>query len=420
MAKEVSKTCRTCLGCNLELLSIYNGHDKTVVKMLEYILDTQLEVSDELPQKVCHECFNDIGRCYSFKTKCIKSFKILRNQLDKRKTFAQVMQIKVEPEVVNSNELIDSLNASQKTLDSSYHGLSTMEMGSIKIEANVCQEDEIRTQQLHSYEKETPSTPTIAPSSNNHVDDSHCENFQEQDNSTNVHTVQYLIRELQEERDSTDQVFEVEVNIRHCPYCAAGFGRKSDFSKHLKKCKRRNGIEEEEDTNQKDNVKRHICPICKKAFPRPCRLKNHLEKQHAGKLKQEAKSSRKYKCPHCDLGFNLEYYFKDHLRSHTNERQSNHTLHGEENSQKRKKHKCKECLKEFEMFSQLNIHILLDHKAKNHYFCKLCQRQFKREHDFKSHSILVHNDDKPFKCKFCATGFNGKNNLVSHEQTCIL
>ncbi|XP_055850991.1 zinc finger protein 567-like [Episyrphus balteatus] len=409
MAKEISITCRTCLEKNEQLLSMYDDDDNKIVEMLEYILDTQLDVSDELPQKVCHGCFDDISRCYSFKTKCNNSFQILRNMLDKRKTIPEfVLHIKVEPEVHISEQFDQELNQTQMTADESFGQITTVhsvfDMGQISIKREPIETVAGSYSELGQCEKEVVTSDS--------------------------HTVQYLITELKDEPDSNDEVLEEEVNIlHHCAYCGARFSQELDFNNHLKSCKQSKPIKllERPLLNAKN---KHLCPYCDKAFPRPCRLKNHLRKHpeevKADKMKQPLQIKpppiKKFMCPHCDLSFILETSLKYHMSFHKGEKNfnelSNKTLNLDThlgNHTKQNKLKCKDCGLVFEKATQLKSHTL-DHKRNQTFLCKSCPKKFIHAEHFKIHSILAHNDERPFKCKFCGNGFSNKYKVIYHQR----
>lgn len=401
MTLEANNTCRTCLQNTENLLPICNGDDNRISEKLEYFLGNQLDFNNGLPKGICLKCFVDINHCYAFKIKCNNSLKTLKDLLDKRKNAPEESnEIKTENDIDISDGLIEDLNQ-----------LKTVPIR-LQFEVNDT-----------SIKEEPASTASITNAhmnGNNQIFRNFKKEYVVEDaNSANSsEAVKYIIRELDEEEDQIqeqEKVEEDETKILHCGYCDAGFKNDMYFNSHLEKCKiitsKRWPVNEK---------KKHVCHICDKAFPRPCRLQNHLQKHHTIVVKPITKINNPYQCHLCDLSFKVETDFNFHMASHKQEQRttSNPNINIEKlllNQKHSTKVRCDECFLEFSWAAELKRHKLI-HKEKQPYVCNLCSRKFAHPDNFKAHCIQVHKDERPFKCKFCGVGFGNKYRVIYHQR----
>ncbi|XP_075952438.1 uncharacterized protein LOC142954950 [Anarhichas minor] len=115
----------------------------------------------------------------------------------------------------------------------------------------------------------------------------------------------------------------------------------------------------EEDVNDLNRERRHICPICAKRF------------KNSGHL-------------------------KDHVRIHTGE----------------KPYQCKECGVNFKQRGTLTLHTRI-HTGERPYQCTDCGRRFIRKHDMKKHRV-THTRERPHLCMVCGKSFKRKCDLNTH------
>ncbi|KAJ2062173.1 Strongly-conserved Zn-finger binding protein (TFIIIA) [Coemansia sp. S146] len=169
--------------------------------------------------------------------------------------------------------------------------------------------------------------------------------------------------------------------------------------------------------------KNYVCPECNKAFTRPCRLDEH-ERTHTGSrpfvcmypgctkaymrdshLSAHSRShdpNRKYQCPQCDKGFNLNQHLKRHLETHL-------VL---------KPHKCtfEGCTEAFAKRNQLHLH-MCKHTNENPYACDECESSFKHPSQLKRHK-RTHCEDTRYVCgaEGCLAKFAKWSELQAHKR----
>lgn len=132
------------------------------------------------------------------------------------------------------------------------------------------------------------------------------------------------------------------------------------------------------------------CNVCGKRYFKETFLKQHQKNAHL--------KSKNLKCPICNNVFKTVYNLKQHLFTHSNER--NYSCSFEN------------CNKQFRQISTLQAHEKI-HKQDNRKECPECKRLVTR---LKEH-MLTHldEDEKPLKCNRCDKAFATKIKLEEHQ-----
>lgn len=131
------------------------------------------------------------------------------------------------------------------------------------------------------------------------------------------------------------------------------------------------------------------CQICKKFFRR---MKTHLLKHE----EKERDPNDPLTCKLCMKGFNTYSNLSIHMRTHTGDRP----------------YICDVCNKSFSQSCNLINHVRI-HTGERPYKCPHCDRAFTQSGNLSNH-IRLHTDEKPFKCHFCDRAFTQSGNLNSH------
>ncbi len=111
------------------------------------------------------------------------------------------------------------------------------------------------------------------------------------------------------------------------------------------------------------NVKPFQCSVCGKAFTRPIRLRQHLQR-HTGE--------NVFRCSLCDCSFSRSAYLSQHLRSH-------------------------DTIKRFK--------------------CTVCDYAAAQSHHLRGHMVSKHPGIALFKCSVCDDGFMTSSHLKRHLRT---
>lgn len=131
------------------------------------------------------------------------------------------------------------------------------------------------------------------------------------------------------------------------------------------------------------------CHICKKFFKR---MKTHLLKHEEARRDPNDPLT----CKLCMKAFNTYSNLSIHMRTHTGD----------------KPYICDVCHKSFSQSCNLVNHLRI-HTGERPYKCPHCDRAFTQSGNLTNH-IRLHTDEKPFKCHFCDRAFTQSGNLNSH------
>jgi len=138
-----------------------------------------------------------------------------------------------------------------------------------------------------------------------------------------------------------------------------------------------------------------ICDICSKVFKHKILLGQHVSKTHATEEER-----RRYKCDQCDKAYPKKDKLRDHMFTHTGDR--NFT--------------CPTCGKKFMTKPTLITHEKT-HSGVKPYQCDICEKSFVSSFKVKRHK-LIHTGVMDFSCAVCGKQFNQKTNKNTHEKKC--
>ncbi|XP_046975282.1 zinc finger protein 25-like [Vanessa cardui] len=188
-----------------------------------------------------------------------------------------------------------------------------------------------------------------------------------------------------------------------CDICGVCFLEKPRLDAHLKR--------------HKDD-ERHTCEVCGKVFK-----SNHYKDMHVDIVHKKKAIIR---CPRCDECF-MSYALKNkhlteahgqkrtypcNLCDKVYNRQKTLTEHQRRNHQKVLKHQCEYCDQRFYLPSRLKEHIAT-HTGERNFRCEYCDKSYPRLKSLQYH-IRTHTNDRRYRCHICGQAFIQNASLKSH------
>ncbi|XP_068625812.1 zinc finger protein 480-like [Battus philenor] len=188
-----------------------------------------------------------------------------------------------------------------------------------------------------------------------------------------------------------------------CDICGVCFLEKPRLDAHLKR--------------HKDD-ERHTCEVCGKVFK-----SNHYKDMHVDIVHKKKAIIR---CPRCDECF-MSYALKNkhlteahgqkrtypcNLCDKVYNRQKTLTEHQRRNHQKVLKHQCEYCDQRFYLPSRLKEH-LATHTGERNFRCGHCEKSYPRLKSLQYH-IRTHTNERRYSCHICGQAFIQNASLKSH------
>ncbi|XP_011190978.2 zinc finger protein 69 [Zeugodacus cucurbitae] len=435
----------------------------------------QIKLNDELPDRLCTECFSLVTSLVNFNERVIKvqeMYEAFRTLSGVSEMDYQTIRLKFgvpiddRPHEFICRTLDEVHLHEEKPKINEFDEKSFMEEDAIDILPKVCN-NVIEIKEENSIELTPPADEDAYDFENGDIcdedpfgsesemksDESSSSSESSVNNSPKTHKkvsnenakvaskINYFKKSSVQENIYAKQAEEVGdgecKEIHTCKECAQTFKRISNYRTHME---RKHG--------EIADVPKFICTDCTFTCNTQAQLNHHAVK-HLPLTKR-----RIVPCPHCDHKFPTKTYVAQHIKYvHMNERSficeecgeavrskgqlKQHMLthtdyapfecevckKGFKNQVRLKKHMethnpnkhiCAECGLQLNSRATLNRHLLVHSDVMQHK-CDFCGRAFKRAKALKNHLIL-HTGLKPYSCDFCDRTFANGSNCRTHKR----
>ncbi|KAF7281470.1 hypothetical protein GWI33_004717 [Rhynchophorus ferrugineus] len=366
----------------------YNRNED-VIEFIERLTTVKIMKSEYLPSGVCLDCTNRIKTAYIFYRMCKTSDELLKKEETRRK-FRKIE----EEALLDENEIIDDVPVDDDSIHLIKHeeteqNLSSTSENSLQAPSYSDSESAGKNDdQLPRY-KTAISKPVI------HVKDKYkCDKCL----MSFSNKIKFLGH--QKVHDNTKPF--------RCDICLQSFLKEIHLKVHLR-------------SHVKSEEKKFACKTCGKQFIFAYLLKQHEYKHsdqkpfpcpkcNKGCLTSETLRrhmrvhdddyrKKAYVCTICRKEFPYPSSLSEHMKLHTGE----------------KPHLCSMCGKGFRQVGSLHYHQRI-HTGLKPFECKLCGDRFMSRSLLKDH-MRKHTNERPFVCDYCGMSFRQSNGLKSHTRT---
>ncbi|XP_067636607.1 zinc finger protein 665-like [Eurosta solidaginis] len=421
----------------------------------------EVQLSDELPKKICCKCLHQLISVYRFQKLCVQSDHKMREMVSKKWDDSNMSMMEAEfdhkvlpndtdscpliscqPKCTARNSLLPEigtvLEGRQQTVDSESAQLSTAENLLRKEQLlDYCEDlqgelsEFIKNDPIEDDKENTEYSDTIqAPGELSEFiknepieDDEESTEYSDTIHSTTFVTKEEFTMEKQKVTVPCKENLEEGKQVKHqgneleCDICGKCFYRKSYLREH----KRIHSGE-----------KPYKCDICEMRFAHVTNVTVHM-RTHTGERPYKCKYCERdfmqkgvlhthlrlhlgvniHRCKFCPLAFPLVSGLRLHLTSHKNEdpetRERNMTALKEEEAKLKQKileRRCKENLEDGKQLKQQG----------NKLECDICGKCFRRKSSLRHHKRL-HSGEKPYKCDICEKRFAHGSHVTVHMRT---
>ncbi|CAG9854981.1 unnamed protein product [Phyllotreta striolata] len=170
-------------------------------------------------------------------------------------------------------------------------------------------------------------------------------------------------------------------NRFYCEHCGKDFPMKWKLTKHLKNC-------------PNVSIKAFVCSMCDRQFKKAYHLREHMA-SHTGE--------RNYSCNICGKTFQRSSSKHKHIRSHN-------AKPGEKS--KKTPFLCTICGKSFPYSNGASRHMRV-HLGERRHECNICLKRFSQTTHLKVH-LRTHSGERPYNCLVCGRTFSLNASLRKH------
>lgn len=379
---ELTNVCRICMINTGKMESIFETvYDSISLHSMIMLCIPTIDIlpTDELPDKICLECKQNLLAAFNFHQVCVNSDKQLRLILNenllaaKKKSAEEPVAVKIalgkESDGKCNGEAGDVLvikpAAERKVKRTGKH---THRKNKSKIESKIIKGlRSSHRSNANSHQNEIKRIQRKlhkSPENGREQFQSDIEVFDcAMKNSVNL-------IDLEDTSVDVEQNEEGEIQIYKCEQCFEIFSDEENYSSHT------NNVHKLKEGNIE-----YICKICSKKFARLYSLSRHLGAH---------KEKQKYKCKTCDKNFTTKYNLINHLCK----------------VKEFKPHICHICNKSFQQKCTLKDH-LRTHSGETPFLCAQCGKAFNNSSNLRQH-LIRHSGVKPYECTQCPSKFSCK------------
>ncbi|XP_067636630.1 zinc finger protein 431-like isoform X2 [Eurosta solidaginis] len=407
----------------------------------------EVQLSDELPKKICCKCLHQLISVYRFQKLCVQSDHKMREMVSKKwdDLNMSMMEAEIDNKVLPNDTYPMSSCQPKCTARNSLPEIGTVLKGRQQaVDSESAQfstaENLLRNEQLLDYCENSQGELSEFIKNEPIEDDEENTEYTDTIHSTYFVNKEEFTTEEQKVTVPCKENLEEGKQLKHqgneleCDICGKCFYRKSYLRQHKRThsgekpykcdiCERRFANLSHVSVHMRTHTgeKPYKCKYCESVFVQLNVLHRHL-RMHLG--------VNIHRCKFCPLAFPLASELRLHLACHKNEepetRERNITALKEEAKLKQKlleiryknirkknqQYPCDICGKHFKTNWVLKIH-KRNHSGEKPHKCDFCEMRFSRVTYLRQH-MRIHTGEKPYKCKYCERCFTVAGVLNEH------
>ncbi|XP_067635457.1 zinc finger protein 721-like [Eurosta solidaginis] len=427
----------------------------------------EVQLSDELPKKICCKCLHQLIRVYRFQKLCVQSDHKMREMISKKldDLNMSMMEAEIDDNVLRNDTDSCPLSSCQPkcTAQNSLPEIETALEGkqqAIEVESAQCSTAEhllkheqlldccensqgelsefIKKDPIEDDEENTEYSDTTQPQGelsefikNEPIEDDE-ENTEYRDT---IHSTTFLTKEEFTTEEQKLTVPYKDIRDKNYQYPCDICGKRFKTTWHLNRHERSHSGE-----------KPHKCDFCEKRFAEASKLRQHT-RTHTGEKPYKCKYCARcftkkdllnkhlllhlgdniHRCESCPLAFHFASELRLHSTTHKDEdpdtRERNMAALREEEAKlkvnrykdirdKNYQYPCDICGKHFNSTWHLNRHER-SHSGEKPHKCDFCEKRLAEAAQLREH-MRTHTGEKPYKCKYCERCFTTKKLLNKH------
>ncbi|XP_073831430.1 uncharacterized protein [Musca autumnalis] len=411
MSLNMERICLTCLQESSSTMHkiLDTRDDQTITSiphMLQEIVPILVTTSDletSSPKEMCIECVEKLTVAYNFQKMCLASYEKLQSLREENEEKEDV-----EMDVYNDEETLDH--------DRDTITMDILEVGPVRLEPEVCFFEETTSHDTELQCEEDTSNDIMLKHRNHNSydggeeahndDEEHAAHYNDdannEESSLKELTCVHCHKVFKDNRILQQHLHNVHnINIYTCQICQYRFHSERSLKLHI--------------TNVHEQKNLLLCTICVCKNKSLAELVAHMKTKHP--------DVQPFKCEMCDKVFPTEIYRENHMSVHTGLRckicyktfKSNEILVEHLKIHEEKVFPCPECPQRFPHKSKLKNH-MLSHTKERQFICNTCGSSFIRRSSLTKHERKHSgNLEKPFKCTKCYLSFTDNYQLKRHE-----
>ncbi|XP_053672104.1 zinc finger protein 239-like [Anopheles nili] len=425
---EWSDICRTCLKSSetQSLFEMDNESRMCCSDMIMQCANVIIHADDNLPNRICLTCIEELRLAFQFRKKCISSHLVLQSYLSSNRVDEKSTDVPLS--VSRQSDLQEEIDIAIP-LDSCflymYKPPSDMKLelaGQIDEAEDVeverkdfhiteTVETEIRDPQHHrdaNMIKPKPESKLISDSSQNSNMDGGIHLMIEPCNEVKNEIIEYYSEQMNESDNAITMTNEMDqISYTHesenvndgetiLISCTA---RESDTEElfpepEQRDCTQPNGVRTLRSIRKRDKL-HDVKPTIETITTQPAIDGDGLET--IIRIKRNRTTAKQvHACTICNTTYKYKHILQTHLRRHRGERP----------------HKCEYCEKSFVVPFELQRHMRI-HTGQKPYTCQFCDRSYS-DFSSKTKHERTHTGERPYKCKYCCKTFAYSHVLNNH------
>ncbi|CAF4942784.1 unnamed protein product [Pieris macdunnoughi] len=400
--------CRICLGSDVKLLPIGKF---SLEQTYEHVTGHAMSKGDNLPQYICFECAQRLANCHMFKSKCLKSRRLLLDliadnsiisidsikSIDRQthKLTSDLAITILDPDKIVNLEYVENINKIEienipeqdkndifvqelpKDFDDDFNDRDDFNDNHFNDADNVNDKDYDKCDKDYSSDDSLPlelqrkkrkKTKKVKKVDEPKIDRRRKPFLNADLNETLFTITDLTVEEQMAEIEKRQESANYKNAVFKCGECFKGFLDEDAYNGHM--------------TRHTNECGEHECAICKTHFKHPHALRKHITAHH----------TQRYNCNRCPYVTTHRQTARLHERWH-----------------KGTKYQCPHCQDEFVKFTTYMGHIRIKHPSD--FICVLCGYSFVSEKGIELHKKLKHRlddgkmpDDGPL-CELCNVRF---------------